>query len=785
MDDVKKGRGSEMRRPGPEAPRNARGVWIAGLAVGLVLLFAWLSLRGAIKSDESTPDASPPAADPAVFVGSAVCADCHASESALWQRSQHHRAMLPATPENVQGAFDGSTLVDAGSKARLSRDGDEFVVHAIGPDGKPADHRVDYAFGVEPLEQYLVALPGGRLQALPFAWDSRAKDAGGQRWLHLYPDARVAPGDPLHWTRPAQNWNHVCADCHTTGFRKRYDAAKDAFDSHWEELGVGCESCHGPGSAHVAWGKTEKANSAPASGAMGLVARLDERRGVRWAIDPATGNAVRSRLRTSTRELDVCAPCHARRSSLTERYVAGEPFLDHYRPALLEPDLYFADGQQRDEVYTWGSFLQSRMYAKGVSCSDCHEPHSGELRAEGNALCANCHAPTKYATASHHHHTEGSTGSACVACHMPTTTYMQVDPRHDHSLRVPRPDQSVALDVPNACNGCHVDRKPAWAAAAVRGWLGRPAQGFERHAEALHASDSGAADAGPRLRAVAGDPAQPAIVRASALARLDASQSRASAELLVRAVTDPEPLVRLGALEGLAGAPGPLRAQAAAALLQDPRRAVRFGAVRVLASVASELAPGKRGVFEREAGEYEAALRRDADRAEARIQLGLFLAERGDGDGARRELEAAIRIEPAFEGAYVNLADLERALARDEQALRVLDAGLELLPDSAVLHHVRGLARVRLGRSEDANRDLARAVALDPASARFAYVYAVALHSAGEARRAVELLEQASAAHPAERAILEALVAFDEQAGDASAAVRHRAALARLAELDP
>ncbi len=213
--------------------------------------------------------------------------------------------------------------------------------------------------------------------------------------------------------------------------------------------------------------------------------------------------------------------------------------------------------------------------------------------------------------------------------------------------------------------------------------------------------------------------------------------------------------------------------------------ALRSGASCSPRSRAS-CAPGERGVFEREAGEYEAALRRDADRAEARIQLGLFLAERGDGDGARRELEAAIPIEPGFEPAYVNLADLERALARDDEALRVLDAALERCPRARRSITLRGLARVRAGRSlETRIADLARAVALDPASARFAYVYAVALHSAGDLPRAVELLEKATAAHPGDRAILEALVAFDEEAGDASAAARHRGALARLAELDP
>ncbi len=795
--------GRKDRGPAPGRPGGAQRAWIGGLtgvlALGLVLAWAVLRTPSEGEQTESTHPPASAATARAEFVGSSACTGCHAAESALWQGSQHQRAMLPATSENVHGAFEGSTLADAGASARFSRIDERFVVRAVGADGANSDHAIEYVFGVDPLEQYLVPMPGGRWQALPFAWDTRAKDARGQRWFHLYPGEPIGPGDPLHWTRPAQNWNHVCADCHTTAFRKRFDADRDAFDSQWKEIGVGCESCHGPGSAHAEWARSSgevgeagsgQAADAAANGArsareMGLVARLDERRNIRWTVDPTTGNAVRSVPRTSARELDVCAPCHARRNNITESYAAGEPFLDHYRPALLDPGLYFADGQQRDEVYSWGSFLQSRMHAKGVTCSDCHEPHSGALRAEGNALCASCHAAAKYATPEHHRHAEASAGSECVACHMPTTTYMVVDPRHDHSLRVPRPDQTVALGVPNACQGCHAERPIGWADEALRGWLGRPARGFERHAAAFHASELDAPDAGPALRAVAADASQPAIVRASALARLDGSQSRTSAEALARAVRDSDPLVRLGALEGLASAPDPVRIRAAGETLRDPRRVVRFEAVRLLASASRELPPAVRSVYDREAVEYEAALRRDADRAEARTQLGVFLAERGDAEGAHRELEAAIAIEPDFEPAHVNLADLERAFGREAEAMQVLDAALARLPESAALHHARGLARVRAGQTLDAEADLARAVALNPQSARFAYVYAVAMHSGGKVREAIELLESAAAAHPDDRSLREALISFHAGAGDTASAARHQEALGGLQAADP
>ncbi|MBK7947388.1 MAG: tetratricopeptide repeat protein [Deltaproteobacteria bacterium] len=755
--------------------------------------------------------------EPAGFVGSATCTACHAEQAQSWSGSQHRLAMDFATADSVKAPFAGESLHNASGTLRFERQGRAFLVRrdaaARGPTGpgpgaaagdERSDLRVSGTFGVEPLQQYLLDAVGGRIQVLPWAWDTRPASEGGQRWLDLYPDA-ADPEDPLHFSRPAQNWNHVCADCHVTGYRKRYDEGRKQFESRWEELGVGCEGCHGPGREHVRWAASREsvaagaeaeadaeddahadANGDAGAGAdRGLVARLDERRGVVWAIDPATGNAVRSRPRTSGRELDVCAQCHARRGAITERYVAGEPFLDHYRPTLLDRGLYHADGQQRDEVYTYGSFLQSRMHAKGVTCSDCHDPHSGGLRAEGNALCGNCHAPERYATPAHHHHRADSSGSRCVACHMPTTTYMEVDPRHDHSLRVPRPDQAKALGVPDACGGCHAGKEAVFSDAAVRRWLGRPAKGFERHAEAIDAAESDAIGAGAKLRAVAADASQPVIVRATALARLDPARGGANAEVLVGATRDPDPLVRLGALEGLANAGAEVRLRAAAALLDDPRRAVRFEAVRVLAPVTGSLSQPSQAAFARASAEYVASLRRDADRPEARTQLGVFLAEGGDADGARRELEAALALEPAFEAAHVNLADLERALGRDESALAVLDAGLARLPGSAALHHARGLARIRLGRPGEALADLAKAVSLAPDSTRFAYVQAVALESTGARDRAIALLEGVATAHPGDAAVREALVGYLEAEGRLEAAKVHRAALALIAESDP
>src|SRR5262249_8404526 len=315
----------------------------------------------------------------------------------------------------------------------------------------------------------------------------------------------------------------------------------------------------------------------------------------------------------------------------------GRPFLDHYLPALLTSPLYWPDGQQRDEVYTWGSFLESRMHAAGVTCSDCHEPHGGKPRAPGNQVCAQCHAPAKYDAATHHFHRPGSPGAACAGCHMPATRYMLIDPRHDHSLRMPRPDQSVALGVPNACTRCHADRKPAWAAAAVRTWYGHDAAGYQRFAEAFHGAET---DAGPSVRelaAISRDPREPAIVRASALARFsrDLARTPAGSDAVKQALSDADPLVRRAGLTALESLPPDQRSAFGAALLSDPSRHVRIEAARVMAGLRPPTPPPSApGPHRRAAPGVLAAGRGDHDPPEARAEPRPHLAPPGRGGPA-------------------------------------------------------------------------------------------------------------------------------------------------------
>ena len=705
------------------------------------------------RRDREAETAKTPPAAALAFVGSDTCAECHAAAAAAWRGSQHARAMQVAGSNTVRGDF---------AQAEFAAHDGRYVVHAAGPDGAPADFPVRYTFGLEPLQQVLVELPGGRLQAYTRAWDVK-----GKRWFDLYPDEKLVPGDELHWTGRQQNWNYMCADCHSTDVRKGYDPATHAFDTKWSELTVGCEACHGPGSRHVAWARAKSGG-----GDLGLTVDLSERRGAHWSIDPHTGNGARSRPRPDDAELETCAPCHARRAQLAEGWRAGDRFLDDYRPALLEPPLYWADGQQRAEDYTWGSFLQSRMYANGVTCSDCHEPHAGALRERGNALCAQCHSAEKYDTSAHHFHPAGSAGAQCVACHMPTATYMQIDPRHDHSIRVPQPAHTVALGVPNACDACHRDRGAAWAAAELRKRLGHDPSGFQTFGPAFHELERQQAGGPAAVAAIATDAAQPAIARASALARLAAARAeRTAVEAGLQGARDPSALVRLGAARLAGGLTAEARVAVAAPLCTDPVRAVRVEAAAVLAGVPRDLfTPAQGAAFARASADYEEAQRFASDRPEAHVNLGSFYGNLGRFDDAQREFAAALELEPGFVPALVNAADAYRAAGKDDDALKARQAAKARAPDSAPVAYALGLALTRKSENDAALAELERAAKLAPDDPLYPYTAAVALHSYGKTDEAIRRLQALTKRFPANHDMLFALATMQRDADQRAAA---------------
>ena len=689
--------------------------------------------------------------------------------------------MQPATEQTVLGNFDQARVLHRGVTSTFFRRDGKFFVRTEGPDGKPGEFEITYTFGVDPLQQYLVPFPGGRLQALGLAWDTRARAQGGQRWFHLYPDVTLRAPDLLHWTGREQTWNFQCAECHSTDLRKRYDLAANTYATAWAELTVSCEECHGPGSAHVAWATRRPAGTPrPAPDAAGLVARLGRGDGM-WTIkDRQRGIAEWTGAARSSAELDVCARCHARRRPIVDPHPYGRPFLDTHVPALLEARLYHADGQILGEVYEWGSFVQSRMQRAGVTCSDCHEPHRGALRAAGNAVCAQCHLPAKFDVAGHHHHRPESEAARCVSCHMPARTYMVVDPRRDHSFRVPRPDLSVALGTPNACTSCHRDRAPQWAAERVASWGGPGRGSTADFARTLDAARRGLPEAGAALSALAADRSQPGIVRATALSHFPEFSTAAMAAPIESALRDPDALVRLGALRAVEAVPLDRRGPLVAPLLRDPVRAVRLAAAQALAG--GPLAEGQRAEFDRVVAELVQSELVNADRPESHLNLANLYARLGRPADAESELRTALWLDPSFVPALVNLADLLRAQRRDADGERFLEQAIRAAPDHPEALHALALLRVRQNRLAEAVDLLRRAARARPDAPRFAYVYAVALHDSGRAGDAITVLEGAHRQRPADRDTLAALATYLGERGDLKRALAYAE---KLAALDP
>jgi len=692
--------------------------------------------------------------------------------------------MQNADEVTVKGDFDDAEFTYAGVTSRFYREDDRFIVRTDGPDGELHDYEIAYTFGIEPLQQYLIEFPGGRLQALNICWDTRPEDQGGQRWFHLYPDEAVDHEDVLHWTGQLQNWNYMCSECHSTDVRKNYDLAADRYDTRWAEIDVSCEACHGPGSRHVTWAREREEGGETRIAGMGLAVSLtDDDKGT-WVFDEGARNAHRVPARSSRTEIETCARCHARRTQLTDDYVYGRPFSDTHRVSLLLDPLYHVDGQILDEVYVYGSFLQSRMYAHGVTCGDCHDPHTASPRLEANRTCSPCHLPRVFDTPEHHFHKPDSTGASCVECHMPAREYMVVDPRRDHSIRIPRPDLSVKLGTPNACNACHADKTVEWAAEATAQWYGHD---DEPHwAETIHAGRTWQPGAAAGLVAVVDDPEIPAIVRATALGMMRNYPSPGTARAVRAGADDADPLVRRVAADMLSVLEPATLKDLGFPLLDDPVRSVRIEAAQALASLPREdLSATQRVAFDRGLAEYAEAQVFNQDRPENRMNLAWLQLQDGNVEEAERWLRSAVERMPSFAPAAINLSDLYRLTGREAEAEAILRETLGHSPDDPDLHHSLGLALVRQKRHEEALEALERASRLAPDEPGYAYVLGVALNSLGRGSRALEVLKPAHERFPAHPDLLFMLAAISRDNGDVEAARSYAKQLREVAPGHP
>lgn len=724
----------------------------------ICLLVILASVSGACGRDEQSlvasvkQEASLPAARE--YVGSDACRGCHADQFDRWRDSHHFKAMMTAGPHSVAIDFEDARFDYFGVVSEFYSNDSGYFVRTDNERGVIQEFEISHTFGVQPLQQYLVVLPDGRRQALGIAADTRGEEA---TWFHLYADEQVAAGDRLHWMSHDQNWNFMCADCHSTDLRKNYDAETRSYATTWEEMNVGCEACHGPASQHI-----------------DLVAA-----GTDSNADPQSGFAFS--INDPVKQTETCARCHSRRGILAEGFEPGAQFMDHYRPALLAEALYHADGQILEEVYVYGSFLQSKMFRRGVACSDCHNTHDAGRDIGDNATCTRCHqtsppaafptlAARDYAGGEHHFHPAGSAGSQCVACHMPARTYMTVDVRHDHSLRIPRPDLSVENEFPNACNACHDDKSAEWAAAEIE--TRYPAPRRAHYGPLFLAGRSGEPTAGAGLAALARDAGQSGIVRGTALSLLANYQTSGARNALVAALNDPDPLVRLGALQGMESVPLANRWLVAGSALQDPVLAIRMQAVTLLAP-ARVVSDNQQRELRTAIAEYVSTQALNFDRAPAHASVGYILGGAGDRQGARAAYQAALDIDPGWAPALVNLADLNREEDRDEESDSLFAAALDSAPDDADVRQAYGMWLIRTGRAMEAVAEFEAALALAPDNSRHAYIYAVALNSTGQSDAALSELARAHEKFPRDADILVALSTMHRDRGEVDEALRY------------
>lgn len=701
-----------------------------------------------VRAESSSSAPSPSASE---WVDESSCQSCHAAQYEDWLDSHHQLAMQPATESTVLGNFDQQSLTSDTETSRFFRRDSQFWINTPDGEGKPVDRQVAYTFGVDPLQQYLLKLADGSLQAHGAAWD-----VPQQRWFHLYDGNAVDHHHRLHWSRAQQNADFMCVECHTTGFQRNYDPVESSHDSQWHALGVGCQSCHGPAADHLKWAENGTETTSSRGFERDLMGTVDE---------PET-----------------CARCHSRRTPLDNGYAHGNHLLDDYLPMILGADLYEVDGKIKDEVFEYGSFQQSRMHAAGVVCSDCHNPHSAQLRAPANAVCTQCHNPTgnavragidasglaarNYDHPSHHHHEPGSQGSQCVSCHMPGKLYMVNDLRHDHSFTSPHPPQAQQLAHSDACLGCHQQAEDE-AVAAFQQWYpdAQPRDGG--YARDLHAARQGLAGAGQALTRQLARTDLPDIRRATLLSELPSYPSAAGQQAVVEALDAPSPLVRRTAVELLASLVSP--AQQVGLLterLDDPVRAVRLAAAWQLLQVAAE-SDVEPQVLQQLIAEYEQSQRSMLERAESQLNLaGIYLLT-GRQSEVEPALQKALRQDPTFHPARIMLAQLREQAANDpELALTLLREGIEAYPQDPSLQHALGLTLVRQRHYAQALEALRRAHELAPEQSEYAYVLAVALHGNGQVEAALTLLRSQLQGQPNNRRARQALISYLRSAGN-------------------
>lgn len=716
--------------------------------VVIVLAFPLYIARTVVERSKPSQQSGP------FFTGRTSCIECHKKEDDLWVGSHHDLAMDTASAKTVLGNFNNYEYKHNGLTHRMfTRDG-KFYINTQGPGGKFADFQVTHTFGFTPLQQYLVPFEGGKLQCLPIAWDTEKK-----KWFHLgdtvYKDQDIKPDNWLYWTNQAQNWNGMCADCHSTNLKKNYDPASGTFNTTWSEIDVSCEACHGPASEHIYWANLPE-GSRP--------------------MDVNTGLIVKTRNLDNKELLNVCARCHSRRAIMGDYENNNDDLLNYMIPQLITQPIYHADGQILDEDYEYASFTQSKMFEKLIKCSDCHDSHSARTLKPDNQLCLKCHRPDIYDSPSHHFHkmaAEGTkplinrgkpeyvqgTGSQCVNCHMVGKFYMGNDYRRDHSFRNPRPDLTISIRTPNACNDCHKDKTVAWSQGFIEKWYG--ARKRPHYGETFTAAANRDPKAIPDLVLYAGNELLPLMVRATAVSLLDNFDDSISMMAIERALSDPASLVRHSAINSYRPDDVKSFEKIITPLLNDPVRGIRVeAAIRLSEVPENQLSIPAVKARKAALQEYINVNLYTSDFPGGRYNLGLMYANAGDLEKAAESYRAALRIDNLFYMAKVNLATVYNQQGKNDEAEKLLREVLVENPQIRDVNYSLALLLAEKGNITESRKYFLKSAELMPEQSRIIYNLALLENSQGNSALAEEYLLKALAKEPDNYDYLYAICTF-------------------------
>ena len=721
-----------------------------GFIATIVIVLAFPAYLARIAYERSKPSIN----TGPFYTGRASCIECHKKEDDLWKGSHHDLAMDTASAETVLGNFENFEYRHRGQTHRMFRKDGKYYINTNGSDGKFSDFQIAYTFGYTPLQQYLIPFEGGRLQCLPIAWDTEKK-----RWFHLadtvYKGQDIKPDNWLYWTNQAQNWNGMCADCHSTNLRKNYNPETKSFSTRWSEIDVSCEACHGPASDHIEWAKLPEGSR---------------------SMDVNTGLIVKTRNLDNKELLNVCARCHSRRSIMGDYENDNEDLLNYMIPQLTTAPNYHADGQILEEDYEYASFTQSKMFEKGIKCSDCHDSHSVKTLKDDNELCMKCHRPDIYNTTSHHLHKmpdpKGShlinrglpeykqgTGAQCVNCHMVGKFYMGNDYRRDHSFRNPRPDLTISIGTPNACNDCHTDKTVAWSQSYMEKWYGSKRR--PHYGETFAAANKRDPKAIPELILYSGNELFPLMVRSTAVSLLANYDDNLSRKAIENALSDPASLVRHSAINGYRPEDIKSFEKIMTPLLNDPVRGIRIEAAIMLSVVPeNQLTEPVKKARKAALDEYKNVNLYVSDFPGGRYNLGIMYANAGDLEKAAECYRAALRIDNLFYMAKVNLATVYNLQGKNDEAEKLLREVISENPQIHDVYYSLALLLAEKGNIQESRKFFLKAAELMAEQPRILYNLALVENSQGNTTLAEEYLLSALSKEPDNYDFLYAICTF-------------------------